>query len=341
MQKKNLLLAIAALLFLSQSYVFAQKSIVDKYGQLSIKGIHMIGEHGDTVQLRGMSLFWSQWMDQYYNPEAVKWLRDDWKCTIVRAAMGVEKGGYLDNPEEEVAKVVTVVDAAIDLGIYVIIDYHSHEAHTDPEAAVKFFSQMAKKYASVPNIIYEVYNEPLQDASWSDDIKPYAEKVIKAIREHDKKNIIVVGTRQWSQMVSEAAADPIKEDNIAYTMHFYAATHGKWLINETKKAMDAGIAIFVTEWGTSPASGDGKLDLKRTQVYFDFMDEHKISWCNWSIADKVESSAALKPGASGKGGWKTDQLTESGQFVRNELILKNGPIFESLKKESKDKKKKK
>ncbi|WMJ73877.1 glycoside hydrolase family 5 protein [Cytophagaceae bacterium ABcell3] len=334
MCKNVRLLAVMILLVLfgSASPLCAQRTIVEKYGQLSVDGNYIIGEHGDTVQLRGMSLFWSQWMPQFYNRDAVKWLRDDWRSTVVRAAMGVEKGGYLDNPEEEKQKVIDVVDAAIDLGIYVIIDYHSHEAHTDHESAKKFFAEMAERYHKYPNVIYEIYNEPLQDASWSNDIKPYAEAVISTIRKYDSNNLIIVGTRQWSQMVSEAAADPIDGENIVYTVHYYAATHGKWLINETKKALDKGIAVFVSEYGITTASGDGRIDYKRAQEWYDFLDERKISWCNWSIADKEETSAALKPGASGKGGWKESELTESGTFVRNELIKKNTPIFKSIKK---------
>lgn len=36
-------------------------------------------------------------------------------------------------------------------------------------------------------------------APWMKTIKPYCEAVAKAIREHDPDNIIVCGTRSWSQ----------------------------------------------------------------------------------------------------------------------------------------------
>jgi endoglucanase len=330
-------LCVAALIVVAMSSSFAQNRIVDTYGRLSIKGNHIFSEHGDTVQLRGMSLFWSQWMDQYYNKDAVKWLRDDWKSTVVRAAMGVEMGGYDEYPEAEKQKVFNVVDAAIELGMYVIIDYHTHEGHKNTQQAVDFFAEMAKKYGKYPNVLYEIYNEPLKDADWSADIKPYSEKVIAAIRKHDPDNIIIVGTRQWSQLVNEAASDQIKGTNIAYTLHFYAATHGKWLRDEAEKAMKQGVCIFVTEYGSCDASGNGRFDPKHTNDWFKWMDKHRISYCNWSVADKEETASVLLPGASGKGGWKDSDLTESGKFIKADLVSKNTPILESANKKAKKK----
>jgi endoglucanase len=339
MNLKKPFVLIIALLLVGQTSLFSQNSIVDKYGQLSVKGNYILGQNADTVQLRGMSLFWSQWMGQYYNADAIKWLTDDWKCTVVRAAMGVDMGGYMEHPEEEKAKVMAVVDAAIANGIYVIIDYHSHEAHKNTEAAQKFFSEMAEKYGKYPNVIYEIYNEPLQDISWAKDIKPYSEAVIKTIREKDPDNIVICGTRQWSQLVNEAALDPIKDTNIVYSLHFYAFTHRKWLREEAKKAMANGICLFISEYGTCDASGNGHFDPIHTKEWFDFMDQYKISGCNWSIADKEETASALVPGASGKGGWTNEQITPSGQLVKAE-IAKNIPLLAKSKTKKKSKSKK-
>ena len=326
------ILSIIVLIILSQFSGYGQKTIVEKYGKLSLKRNFLMSEHGDTVQLRGMSFFWSQWMGQYYNYDCVKWLRDDWKCTVVRPAMGVDMGGYLENPSEQKQKINDVVDAAIKLGIYVIIDYHAHEAHKNTPAAKAFFSEMSSKYGKYPNVIYEIFNEPLQEVSWNDIIKPYAETIIKAIRANDPDNIVVVGTRQWSQMVSEAALNPITDANTMYTLHYYAATHGQWLRDEAQKAIDKGVALFVTEYGTCEASGAGKLDYKESELWYNFLDKNKISYCNWSVADKDETASALKPGADGQGKWKTENISLSGQLVKQDMMIKNLPIFETLKK---------
>ena len=186
--------------------------------------------------------------------------------------------------------------------------------HSDQ--AVEFFGKLAQKYGKSPNLIYEIYNEPLK-VSWPNVIKPYAERVIREIRKHDPDNLIVVGNPTWSQDVDVAAADPIKDPNVAYALHFYAGTHKQYLRDKAKKAMDLGAALFVTEWGTVEASGDGAVDRESTEAWLEFMRENHISHLNWSVADKVEGAAVLKPGASGKGGWKDSELTESGKYVRS------------------------
>lgn len=297
------------------------ESVVEKHGQLRVQGNRIVDQSGAPVQLRGMSLFWSQWIPKYYTVNTVKWLRDDWKVTVVRAAMAAERGGFESNPDAERDKVIAVVDAAIQLGIYVVIDYHAHTAHENTAQAKAFFADMAKRYGNTPNVLYEPYNEPLR-VSWSKVLKPYHEAVIDSIRQYDPDNIVIVGTPQWSQLVAEAAADPIKRPNVAYTLHFYANTHGQWLRDEAKKAMDRGVALFVTEYGTTAANGDGKVDEKATREWWGFLDRHSISHLNWSVADIRESSAALMPGASPDGGWTLEQIKPSGLLVRSELRAK-------------------
>jgi len=299
-----------------------QLSPVEQHGQLRVEGNRIVNEAGEPVQLRGMSYFWSQWQGQYYTPQTVKWLKEDWRSTVVRAAMGIEMGGYLDNPEAEKQKVITLVDAAISENMYVIIDWHDHHAEQHTAEAVAFFSEMARRYGSQPNVIYEIYNEPL-DVSWSGVIKPYAETVINAIRQHDPDNIIVCGTRKWSQEVAEAADDPIQDENVAYTLHFYAATHKQQLRDVAQKALDKGAALMVTEFGTCEASGDGYLDEASTRAWWAFLDKNKISWCNWSVADKGETASALQPNASVTGGWPATSISRSGQLIRQELQKHN------------------
>ncbi|MDP8914555.1 MAG: glycoside hydrolase family 5 protein, partial [Pseudomonadota bacterium] len=130
-------------------------------------------------------------------------------------------------------------------------------------------------------------------------------------------------TQTWSQDVDKAAADPLSFSNLAYTLHFYAGTHRQELRDKAAAAMAKGAALFVTEWGTSEANGAGILDEKETRLWWDFMEQKQLSYLNWSVADKRETSAALMPGASGKGGWPDHMLSPSGRLVRSQLLAMN------------------
>jgi hypothetical protein len=234
--------------------------------------------------------------------------------------MGIEPDGYLTNPDTEKNKIFSVIDKSIDLGIYVIVDWHDHNAHNHQAEAIGFFAEIAALYGDQPNLIYEIYNEPTQ-VSWSNVVKPYAEAVIDTIRSIDPDNLIIVGTPTWSQDVDVAANDPLEYSNIAYALHFYAATHKQSLRNKAASALGKGAALFVSEWGTCESSGTGKLDTAETEKWLNFMSQNKLSWCNWSVADKNETSAALKGGASEFGEWNDTDLSASGDMIRKKLIF--------------------
>ena len=233
--------------------------------------------------------------------------------------MGVEDpGGYLDNKTANKNRVKTVVDAAIDEGIYVIIDWHSHHAEDNTNEAALFFQEMANLYGEYDNVIYEIYNEPL-DISWSNIIKPYAISIIATIRSIDPDNLIVVGTPEWSQRVDLAAADPITGySNIAYTLHFYTVHHQQWLRDRASAALESGIALFVTEWGSI---GYSLVDSEANE-WMTWCFDNKISHCNWAVNDKDEEWSILVPGTS-TSGWTDDELTAAGKLAKN--IIRNWP----------------
>ncbi len=296
-----------------------QAQPVAKHGLLKIAGGKLCSASGQPVQLKGMSLFWSQWAGNWYTAATVESLANQWGCTIVRAAMGVESGGYLTQPDTEKAKVKTVVDAAIAQGIYVIIDWHDHNAEKHPQQAIGFFTEMATTYKNVPNVMFEIYNEPVK-TPWP-VIKNYAENVIKAIRSTGAQNVIIVGTPKWSQDVNIAADDPIKGSNIAYTLHFYAGSHKQGLRDKASYAINKGLALVVTEWGACDASGNGGFNEAESEKWMQFLNANKISWANWSLFDKEETASAVQPSSSPKGPWGKDDLTPSGLFVTRQFPM--------------------
>jgi len=294
-----------------------QGTPVSLNGFLSVKGTSLVNQHGQEIVLRGASFGWHNWWPRFYNENTVKWLKDDWKCDVVRAAIGVEpKGAYLTDPQHALECLYAVVDAAIKNDMYVIIDWHAHGIKT--EEAIKFFQIVAEKYKDYPHIIYEIFNEP-ERVSWA-DVKEYSEKVIATIRAIDKKNIILVGSPHWSQDVDVAAADPIKGyDNLMYSLHFYASTHGEHLRNKANIALEKGLALFVSECAGMEATGDGPINMQAWQTWVQWMEENKISWVTWSVADKNETCSKIKDPSSPVSGWKDEDLKDWGKIVREEL----------------------
>lgn len=182
---------------------------------------------------------------------------------------------------------------------------------------------MAKEYGEHSNVIYEIYNEPL-DVSWTETLKPYAVQVIEAIRAIDPDNLIVVGTPNWSQDVDVAAESPITGfQNIAYALHFYAGTHTDSLRDKARHALEKGLPLFATEWGTVNADGDGGVAREETETWMNFFRQHNISHANWALNDKEEGASALVVGASWEGAWSEKDYTASGRYAR-EIIRQWG-----------------
>jgi len=327
------IVAITLIFSISASASSEVLSVVATHGALSVKGNQIVDSHGKSVSLAGPSLFWSNsdkegyvdrayHEDRYYNAGVVAYLHNDWNASIVRAAIGATTpGGYITNPEDNVERAQRVIDAAIAQGMYVIVDWHSHDAHKYPDLAIKFFETIATKYGKYPNIIYELYNEPLGNVDWSTMVKPYAETVIRKIRAIDPNNLIVVGTQTWSQDVDKAADDPIKVfGNIVYSLHFYAGTHKDSLRKKAEYAMKKGIALMVTEWGSVNADGNGGISRAETERWLQFMRVYHLSHCNWALSDKPEGASQLKNGTTSDGNWTDADLTEAGLYEKNIVL---------------------
>jgi endoglucanase len=292
--------------------------------------------HGQSIRLRGMSFFWSQWESEFYNANVVQWLAADWNVQLLRLPMAVESedGGYLDFPDRERGRVETVVDAAIELGIYVIIDWHDHRAQDHIEQAKGFFGAMAEKYGQHPNVLFEPYNEPGDTGLefWVNTVKPYHEIIVSEIRQHSN-NIIVLGTPTWSQGMDIASQDPVVGTNLAYTLHFYAGDERHAAIRaRAQTALDNGLALVATEWGTCHwnAAQVPALGLDEAQTWLDFLAENKISDANWAISDKEESCSILKPAACPQGRWNSNVLTEAGAWIRDSIRADSPPWFQGV-----------
>lgn len=293
---------------------------VKTYGQLKVTGSQLMDQNNQPLVLNGMSFGWSCFHSRFYTAAAVKWLYKDWKCNVVRAALGVEPDkGYLKDSAKSKQLIKTVVDASIGEGVYVIIDWHSHNINL--KESKDFFKEMATLYSKYPNIIYEIFNEPDYE-TWP-EVKKYATEIISTIRAIDSNNIILVGSPHWDQDINLPAEDPIYGfKNLMYTVHFYAATHKQSLRDRTDAAIAKGLPIFISESAGMQATGDGPIDYAEWNKWISWMEARKISWVTWSVSDKDETCSVLNKTASDYGGWKKDDLKESGTKTREILRAK-------------------
>jgi hypothetical protein len=308
------------------------------------------GYTNTAVQLRGVSLGWSNtnWETAaFFNVPTVNAMVDDWKAEIIRVPLGYsEYGGYQTDAAGNWNRVKTAVDAAIAKDVYVIIDWHSHSAHNETAAAKTFFETTVAAYHNKPNVIFEIYNEPV-DVNWS-GIKTYADAIVSAIRAKGANNLILVGTPEYSARPNQASGNYLTDSNIGYVFHFYAATHqtntGNYSGNPTYSAgittvLDAGKPVFVTEYGTTDADGGDNSkghynthNATYTNNWHTFMDNNLISNVAWNVNDKYEgsaffgtnsgttSSANRFPQSPTTNFKDKTKMTTSGQYIYDKLV---------------------
>ncbi len=294
---------------------------VSLHGQLSVKGTQLVDKDGKSYQLKGMSTHGIGWFPDFVNENAFRTLRDDWHTNVIRLAMysGAGEGYSGDGIATYESLMKKGIEIAIKLDMYVICDWHvlaDQSPQVRKKDALRFFDEISKTYGKYPNIIYEICNEPNGYASWSGDVKPYAEEVIPVIRANDPDSVIIVGTPTWSQDIDKAQADPLKYDNLLYALHFYAATHTDWLRQRVSDCVSKGFPIIVSEFGMCDASGGGSNDFEQARKWLELLDSLGISYMNWSICNKAETCSALKPSASPNGGWSENDLSDGGAWIR-------------------------
>ena len=166
--------------------------VVDINGQLHVEGTKLVNEHGEVVQLRGMSTYGLNGLANFVNKDTVQTLAEDWGCSVIRLAMYTmgNSDGYIPNPDKYYQQIVDYVQLCIDQGVYVIIDWHilfDGDPNEYKAEALDFFNRISSLYGEYPNVIYEICNEPNgecidnpeEQVGWENCIKPYAEEVMK------------------------------------------------------------------------------------------------------------------------------------------------------------------
>lgn len=308
---------------------------VGQHGKLSVTKIDkyaaptIVDKNGDPYQLRGASTHGLAWFPEYVNKGAFQSLRDEWGMNMIRIAVYAREGGYTTGAAEAArddALIQKGVQAATELGMYVIIDWHvlNYNPNEDIEAATAFFKKYSEMYKDYDNVLFEVCNEPT-NTQWYDgtgnDLYTYCKKMTQLIRGIGSDAIVICGTNQYSSQIDKVAEKPLSVDgisNVMYTYHFYAATHYADEQEKVKAALEGGTPVFISEYGVCNASGNGAYDLENSEKWLNLCDDYNVSYACWAMSNSEESAAYFVEECEKKeGGWLVDDLKNTGRFLVN------------------------
>ena len=217
-----------------------------------------------------------------------------WYARVVRLPVypGAIDGqpGWIADPDAYFTQHLDpAVQYCISRQIYCIIDWHYIKDYNsqDVDAATRaFWNYVAPKYADSPNVIFELYNEPIYPDDWR-AWKKTAQPWVDIIRTSAPKNLILIGGPRWSQNVSEAAADPFTGGNLVYVAHIYPEQGGENIWDSWFGDSSKTVPYFITEWGWQQG---GSLPTSGTKSGYGvpfsaYLDSKGLSWTAWVFDD--------------------------------------------------------
>lgn len=295
-------------------------------GALQVNGGQLCGSDGQPLVLKGVSTHSMPRSESFLNDDCFKEVSEEWGVNVVRLAMYTQandsynKSDYFRQKNLELLR--KGVKMATDNDMYVIIDWHILD-DGDPRQyiaeAQAFFQMISAEYAGYDNIIYELCNEPNGEGVDWPVIKAYAETIIPLIRQNDSNAVIIVGTPNWSQGVDKAAQDPIAEENIMYAFHYYAASHKEGPQRMLKNAVEAGLPVFVTEYGITASNAGFPRDIEEADRWMALLDTYKVSSCIWSFSRAPEAASIFSSNGLKKSDFTDEDLTETGIWFKKML----------------------
>ena len=295
---------------------------------IRVQGNKFVDPQGNTVLFRGIAISdpdkivrQGHWNKAHF--EKVK----EMGANIIR--IPVHPVAWRERTPENYLKLLDeAVDWCTDLGMYVMIDWHSignleTEVFQDPmyittrQETYEFWRTIARHFTGHNTVaFYELFNEPttyrgqLGPISWA-DWKKIVENLIVIIRAHDTETIPLVAGFDWAYDLTPIREEPIAASNIGYVSHPYP-----WKRSEPyfpKWEEDFGFAadqypVFATEFSYDIPSGT--LDVNGTHYgtqIIKYLESKGISWTVW-VFDPEWGEKKIKS-------WNYE-LTPGGEFFK-------------------------
>jgi endoglucanase len=188
-----------------------------------------LGQMGPGVNVLSEDPGWTDPAKARFKPELFKKIKAAGFGTvrIVLNAMGhmddyyVLESGYL-------SRLDTMVNAALDAGLTVILDEHDYNYCSQDTWACRqklnaFWAQVAPRYKDAPaRLIFEVLNEPHEAFTpemWNDQIK----QTLPIIRASNPVRNVIIGPGSWNSLsFLDKLVLPVADRHIIVTYHYYA-----------------------------------------------------------------------------------------------------------------------
>jgi endoglucanase len=299
---------------------------------LHVEGNQIEDPAGNPVILRGVAFAdlgevslqedgVAKMMDRVTNPADGQSCSPSWETRVVRLAVSPPDGGvitpiqyrpggtYYDNVLRP------AVDNARQRGLYVIIDWHYiDDTSLHRQTTTDFWTDIAPRFANDTNVLFELYNEPINNGSWT-NLRPDMQAWTDIVRAAAPNNLILIGTPSWCQIVGTAAANPISGANLVYVAHMYPQHWAQPSLRNQIASAAALVPVMITEWGFQQG-GNAIINGTITSYgnpFMQFVEQQRVSWTGWCASRSwqpamFKTNFALQVGESFMGGFVKDWL---------------------------------
>lgn len=285
-------------------------SPVSVHGKLTKKGKYLVDKDSRQMEIRAVGIHHILQYSNLHTYDAISSLKsygvnclrlsiylDDY---YFQASDGEIAYGYISHPTQTKAAIESLVSICVELGLYVIIDWHVMGGTPFYQSAAEsFFTYFAKKYANLPNVMYELANEPYQKTM--EGCVSFVQAIRPIIKRYVTNPIMIMNgvTGNDADVLYDALANAGITDvfvsNHQYGQNKVAAYTTMW---------NNDYPLFNTEWGNSTGSGDGAGS-----------DTNAIAMLEWYHTTGVP-----------QGVWKFTDQTMTTSFLNN-LGAINSPTY--------------
>ena len=295
---------VATVLALAAVPATATAAPIGSAPALQVDGNWIRDANGNGVTLQGVSVLAPEQNDvcEYCNSRPTSELIDlaadagaGWNSDVVRLPV-TEISSTTDLAAYDAQYIAPYVQQAVDLGIYIIIDLHLVRDYGDAAGAVpqsmvkRFWDYIAPIYGGTSNVIFEVFNEPINPADWN-TWKNYIQPVVDSLRTTAPDTLLLMGSPQWSTMLNGATTNPVDDDNLAYVYHIYpnqGSPTAALLDAKFGNAADQ-VPVVITEFGWNPEGEFSDAVTRGTTSnwgvpFREYVDAHPwIGWQAWIL----------------------------------------------------------